>query len=167
MPPEFMAMIQNLEQNLKAQGVDPEKLAEDPEGLGKIMEQMMGGGGGGGGDMQNAMQNMMQQMMGKDVLAEPMKQLKELYPPWFANHGAAQSTADLKRYKAQYKLVQQMCNHFDNESDDPEKISELMQQMQEHGTPPPEIMQNLSPGNVGPDGAPMMAGPNGDQCAVQ
>jgi peroxin-19 len=139
MPPEFMAMIRNIEENLKEQGVDPEKLAEDPEGLGKLMEQMMGGGGGSGGaEMQGMMQNMMEQMMSKDVLSEPMKQMKDLYPPWFAAHGAEQSPDELKRYKSQYKIVTKLVKLFDSASCDPSKISDMMQEMQALGMPPPE-----------------------------
>ena len=64
MPPEFLQMIQKLEDDMKASGIDPEKMAQDPEALGQMLQQMMGGEG--------AMENVMSQMMSKDVLAEPM-----------------------------------------------------------------------------------------------
>jgi peroxin-19 len=165
MPAEFMDMIKNLEENMKAQGVDPDKLAEDPEGLAKMMEHMMGGAP----EMQGMMQNVMQQMMSKDLLFEPMKQLKDLYPPWFAEHGSDHSPAQLKSYKQQYKIVQKLVHHFENEPDDPEKVGELMQQMQDLGHPPEAIIKQLSPDmELGPDGQPLMPkGPNGEQCCIQ
>ena len=125
MPPEFMAMVQKLEEDMKAQGVDPEKLAEDPEAMGQMLQQMMGGEG--------AMENVMSQMMSKDVLSEPMKQLEQLYPPWFGTHASDLSKEELARYKKQYKVVQKLVNQFENEPDNPDRVSALMQEMHDCG----------------------------------
>ena len=166
MPPEFMDMMKNLEDNLKAQGVDPEKLAEDPEGLGKMLEQMMGGSGA---EMQGMMQSMMQSMMSAEVLAEPIKKLKDLFPPWFAKNADGLSEDELRNYKAQYKVVQKLVAHFESEPTNVEKTGQLMQELQELGSPPAEIMKTLSPDmEFGADGQPVLpTGPNGEQCTVQ
>jgi len=125
MPPEFLQMIQKLEDDMKASGIDPEKIAQDPEAMGQMLQQMMGGEG--------AMQDVMSQMMSKDVLGEPMKQLEKLYPPWFGTHASELSKDELARYKKQYKIVQKLVQQFDNEPDDSEKISQLMQEMHDCG----------------------------------
>ena len=125
MPPEFLQMIQKLEDDMKASGIDPEKMAQDPEALGQMLQQMMGGEG--------AMENVMSQMMSKDVLAEPMKQLEKLYPPWFGTHASELSKDELARYKKQYKIVQRLVQQFENEPDDSEKISQMMQEMHDCG----------------------------------
>lgn len=118
-------MIQKLEDDMKASGIDPEKMAQDPEALAQMLQQMMGGEG--------AMENVMSQMMSKEVLAEPMKQLEKLYPPWFGTHASELSKDELARYKKQYKIVQKLVQQFDNEPDDSEKISQLMQEMHDCG----------------------------------
>jgi peroxin-19 len=125
MPPEFMAMIQKLEDDMKASGIDPEKMAQDPEAMGQMLQQMMGGEG--------AMQDVMSQMMSKDVLSEPMKQLEKLYPPWFGTHASELSKDELARYKKQYKIVQKLVQQFENEPDNAEKISQMMQEMHDCG----------------------------------
>ena len=125
MPPEFMQMIQKLEDDMKASGIDPEKMAQDPEAMGQMLQQMMGGEG--------AMQDVVSQMMSKEVLAEPMKQLEKLYPPWFGTHASELSKDELARYKKQYKVVQKLVQQFENEPEDSDKIQQLMQEMHDCG----------------------------------
>jgi len=93
--------------------------------MGQMLQQMMGGEG--------AMENVMSQMMSKDVLSEPMKQLEQLYPPWFGTHASDLSKEELARYKKQYKVVQKLVNQFENEPDNPDRVSALMQEMHDCG----------------------------------
>ena len=105
------------------------------------------------------------QIFSKEVLAEPMKQLAQMYPPYIAEHSDELSETDKSNYKKQYTIVKKLVKQFDLPGDDFDKVAELMQEMNECGQPPKEIMEKLSP-----DAAGAMAGMDpsqlGDQCSI-
>ncbi|KAI0746308.1 Pex19 protein family-domain-containing protein [Daedaleopsis nitida] len=112
-------------------------------------------------ELKGILETMMSQLMSKDVLYEPLKELNDKFPSYLKDNASTLSTEDKTRYDAQYKVVQQIVAAFEDPSytdDDPQKglkIVELMQEMQEHGSPPAEIMGPLPPGfNLGSDGLP-------------
>ncbi|KAI0764748.1 Pex19 protein family-domain-containing protein [Fomes fomentarius] len=116
-------------------------------------------------ELKGMLETMMSQLMSKDVLYEPLKELHDKFPSYLEDHASTLSTEDKTRYDKQSKVVAQIVATFEDSSytdDDPQKglkIVELMQEMQEHGSPPAEIMGPLPPGfNLGPDGLPQLPG---------
>ncbi|KAI1792262.1 Pex19-domain-containing protein [Ganoderma leucocontextum] len=120
-------------------------------------------------DLKGMLETMMSQLMSKDVLYEPLKELHDKFPGYLKDHASTLSAEDKTRYEAQSKIVAQIVATFEDSSfsdDDPQKslkVVELMQEMQEHGSPPSEIMGPLPPGfDLGSDGLPKLP----DGCTI-
>ncbi|PWN91922.1 Pex19-domain-containing protein [Acaromyces ingoldii] len=126
------------------------------------LEKLMAALGGAGGEgaegeegLAKMLESMMSELMSKDVLYEPLKELRDKYPPYLANPPAAISAEDRVRYEAQSGIVTEIIATFDNpkfdngtESEKRElknKVQELMNEMQDKGAPPNEIVGDLPP----------------------
>ncbi|KAG6976209.1 hypothetical protein JG688_00001598 [Phytophthora aleatoria] len=171
------------------------KAAEDMEGVGTAQVEAMGEEMmsemmkkfeemGEKSDFQDLVDGMMQQLLSKDVMYDPMKQICERYPEWLAEKESLLSKEDYERYGKQYQYFQQIVAVYESEPDNYTRLSELMQEMQETGQPPSEIVKDLAPGlqfddegmpimpNMGPGMFPGMAGmplggaPGQEQCSV-
>ncbi|EIN05462.1 Pex19 protein, partial [Punctularia strigosozonata HHB-11173 SS5] len=145
--------------------------APPPDSLEALLAQLKldGENGETEEDFQSILESMMTQLMSKDVLYEPLKELHDKFPDYLAENSAKLSTADKDRYERQYSCVQQIVEVFEDPSysdEDAQKgtrIVTLMNEMQSHGSPPPEIMGPLPPGlDVGPDGLPKLP----DGCTI-
>ncbi|KAI0635373.1 Pex19 protein [Trametes polyzona] len=120
-------------------------------------------------ELQGFLENMMSQLMSKEVLYEPLKELHDKFPSYLQEHAPTLSVEDKKRYESQSKVVAQIVTIFEDPTyseDDPQKglkVVELMQEMQEYGSPPSEIMGPLPPGfDMGADGSPKIP----DNCTI-
>ncbi|GAB9462736.1 Peroxisome chaperone and import receptor [Globisporangium polare] len=170
------------------------KAAEDMEGMEtaqleemgeEMMEEMMKKFEqmGEKSDFQDLVDGMMQQLLSKDVMYDPMLQICERYPEWLAEKESLLSKEDYERYGKQYQYFQQIIAVYESEPDNFARLSELMQEMQETGQPPSEIVKDLAPGlqfddegnpvmpNMGAGMFPGMAGmpggmPGGEQCSL-
>ncbi|KUF94694.1 hypothetical protein AM588_10008088 [Phytophthora nicotianae] len=138
------------------------KAAEDMEGVGTAQVEAMGE------EMMAEMMKkfeemgekdlvdgMMQQLLSKDVMYDPMKQICERYPEWLAEKESLLSKEDYERltcllavYGKQYQYFQQIVAVYESEPDNYARLSELMQEMQETGQPPSEIVKDLAPGRL-------------------
>lgn len=174
------------------------KAVEDMEGVGTAQVEAMGEDMmaemmkkfeemGEKNDFQDLVDGMMQQLLSKDVMYDPMKQICERYPEWLAEKESLLSKEDYERYGKQYQYFQQIVAVYESEPDNYARLSELMQEMQETGQPPSEIVKDLAPGlqfddegmpimpNMGPGMFPGMAGmpgmplggaPGQEQCSI-
>ena len=106
-------------------------------------------------DMQGLMDTMMRQLLSKEVLYEPMKEIGDRYPGWLESHKSELSSEDTARYTRQYDFIKQLCHVYETTPDDFSKVVDLMQNMQDCGQPPPDIVRELAPGlELGEDGLP-------------
>ncbi|RVX15360.1 Peroxisome biogenesis protein 19-2 [Vitis vinifera] len=96
-------------------------------------------------DMESIVETMMQQLLSKEILHEPMKEIGERYPKWLKEHEAGLSKEEFERYSHQYGLIKNLNEVYENDPGNFTKIVELMQQMQECGQPPNDIVQELAP----------------------
>ncbi|GBG61623.1 hypothetical protein CBR_g22421 [Chara braunii] len=129
--------------------------ATDQEFVEKLMQQFEALGGSQ--DIQGLMETMIKQLLSKEVLHAPMMEISERYPVWLEANKSKISEEDYKRYAKQLELMRSLCEMYDTRPDDFERIMELMQQMQDCGNPPSEIMKELAPGlDVGKDGLPVL-----------
>ena len=141
------------------------------------------GGGGGGGvlpDIMPLVTNMMQNLLSKDILFPALKDLVERYPAWLQANRDTLSPEDVQRYEKQLQLMRHVCVEFEAESPEDsestrkerfQRILATMQEMQECGSPPQDLVGGL------PDGAPpeldfsKLQGLNpsagGSQCCIQ
>ncbi|KAF9788134.1 Pex19 protein [Thelephora terrestris] len=115
--------------------------------------------------IQGFLETMMSQLMSKEVLYEPLKEMDEKFPSYLAENESRLPQGDKDRYKKQQEIVSQIITIFegnDYSEEDPQigmKVMALMNEMQEYGAPPTEIMGELPPGvPVGPDGLPQLPG---------
>uniref|UniRef100_K3WTV4 Knr4/Smi1-like domain-containing protein n=1 Tax=Globisporangium ultimum (strain ATCC 200006 / CBS 805.95 / DAOM BR144) TaxID=431595 RepID=K3WTV4_GLOUD len=160
------------------EGMESAKLEEMGE---EMMEEMMKKfeSMGEKSDFQDLVDGMMQQLLSKDVMYDPMKQICERYPEWLAEKESLLSKEDYERYGKQYQYFQQIIAVYESEPDNFARLSELMQEMQETGQPPSEIVKDLAPGlqfddegmpimpNMGPGMIPGMAGMPGMPLGVR
>ncbi|KAG0267503.1 Peroxisome chaperone and import receptor [Mortierella polycephala] len=118
--------------------------------MAEMMKQMEGMSEGG--DFQNVLDGMMEQLMSKDILYEPMLDLKNKYPQWLEENKDKISSAEYIRYEKQHGYVKQIVEcferpDFDDKSESRAKdVIELMQGIQDCGQPPADILSELAPG---------------------
>jgi len=139
---------------------------DDPD-LEALMSSLgnMGGEGDTEEGLQGFLETMMSQLMSKEVLYEPLKEMHEKFPSYLVENELKLSQQDKDRYTKQQKTVAQIIEVFEAKDYSEEnseaglKVMALMNEMQEHGAPPAEIMGELPPGvALGPDGLPQLPG---------
>uniref|UniRef100_A0A7S1XKR9 Peroxin-19 n=1 Tax=Phaeomonas parva TaxID=124430 RepID=A0A7S1XKR9_9STRA len=166
-------------QGAQMDGLETAKVEEMGE---NIMEQMMAEFQrmGEKEDMDEVMDGMMRQLLGKDIMYEPMKAVCEKFPEWLADKREHLSEDDYQRYGKMYQGFQRLVATYETEPDNFPRLMELMQDVQEFGQPPAEIIKELAPGlefnedgmpimpNVGPNVMPFIPGAMPDQqpCSV-
>lgn len=122
----------------------------------KLMEALGNVSGAEGEEGVAAMlENMMSELMGKEVLYEPLKELRDKYPAYLANPPAQLSAEDRSRYEEQQRIVNAVVATFDDPKFDngtetekaalKSKVQGLMNDMQDQGAPPQEIIGDLPP----------------------
>lgn len=130
-----------------------------PEGeeMAKLLAAL--GGGGDLSGLEGAMDNpeltkmlegMMDELMSRDILYEPLKELRDKYPTYL--NGAESkdiSGEDRKRYEEQYRYIREIVEIFEKPGYDAKdkdmggRVQELMNQMQDCGSPPKEIVGDM------------------------
>jgi peroxin-19 len=139
-------------------GVDPtsaERMGE--EVMGRMMKEFEAMGQKE--DFDGVMDNMMRQLLSKDIMYVPMKQITEKYPEWLAKNEARLPAREYEQFGKQYQYFQQMVAVYETEPDNFPRLMELMQDMQQTGQPPAEIVKDLAPGlEFSEDGMPKLPG---------
>ncbi|KAL8724244.1 MAG: hypothetical protein Q9181_006913 [Wetmoreana brouardii] len=93
---------------------------------------------------------MMENLTNKDILYDPMKELNDKFPSWMSEHKAGVKVDDLIRYQKQQRLVAEIIGKFeestysDDHADDRQYIVERMQEMQAAGSPPADLVGDMS-----------------------
>lgn len=132
---------------------------EGGQGMEEMFQKLMGGlDGMGQGDkssMDAMVEGLMAQMMSKEYLYTPIKEITQKYPKWMEDSKDKVPEEEMKNYRKQYECFQRLCTVFETTNDNAE-VMKLMNEMQEYGNPPQEIV-----GDLLPDLANMGADPNG------
>lgn len=87
--------------------------ADSDDFLAEMLKTMGGAGGDGEEDFSTMLVTMMEQLTSKEILYEPMKELYEKYPEWMRKNEAKESKDDMARYRAQFAIVKEIVNKFD------------------------------------------------------
>lgn len=95
-----------------------------------------------------AIGSVIKEMISKESMYEPMKKLKDAYPEWLDQHWQSLPDEDLERYNRQLDKVTEICIAFESEnentsSDGKQKIFELLNDLQELGHPPQDLMSKI------------------------
>ena len=105
--------------------------------------------GEGNNEFQGAMESIVKDIISKDSMYEPMRKLKDAYPEWLEANWQKLEDQDLERYNKQLDKVTEICAAFeievpsDQQDANKEKIFELLNQLQELGHPPTELMSKI------------------------
>lgn len=148
-------LAQQTRQTLEGMDTNDEEAMADKlvESIVKQFEEL-----GSSQDLQSVMDTMMRQLLSKDVLHEPMKEIREKYPNWLEANKSSLSIDDFSRYSRQYEYIKELCGVYDTTPDDFQKIVDIMQNMQACGQPPSDLVQELAPGmDLGGDGLPFLS----------
>jgi peroxin-19 len=97
-------------------------------------------------DYNQIIDGMMRQLLSRELMYDPMKQVCKIYPKWLANAKAQLSDDEYTRYGTQYQYFQRIVAVFETEPDNYPRLMELMNDIQEYGQPPSEIIKELAPG---------------------
>ena len=87
----------------------------------------------------------MRQLLSKDILYQPMKEIGERYPPWLEEKKDSLDPREYAQYTKQYQYIQKICGIYESDPDDFMGLMTLLQEMQECGQPPQDIIDELSP----------------------
>jgi len=118
-----------------------------------MMKAMQSGGldgEGGEEDFSKMLLGMMEQLTNKEILYEPMKELHDKFPAWIEKNEATVAKDDMKRYREQQTYVQEIVSRFEEKTykdenvADREYIVDRMQKMQAAGSPPPDLVGDMS-----------------------
>jgi len=95
---------------------------------------------------QGLVQGMMKQLLSKDVLYEPMKEMRDKYPQWLDANKEKLSRDEWNKYLLQYTHIDEIIAIYENEGDkDFERLLKLMKEVQECGHVPVDIVKQLAP----------------------
>jgi peroxin-19 len=90
---------------------------------------------------------MMEQLLSKELMYEPLKQVTEKFPAWLKAHQNTISSQEWKQRQQQFKIFQQLVQVYeDNDNNNKtDRLMDLMQQLQQFGQPPTEIINEIAP----------------------
>ncbi|KAH7043846.1 peroxin [Macrophomina phaseolina] len=158
----FQEQIRKTMERMQASGEQASAAAASSSNPDDILAQMLaemekGGFGGEGGadfgsdeDFSKMLMGMMEQLTNKEILYEPMKELYDKFPDWLAKNREKTDKADLERYEEQQRCVKDIVERFerpqysDDSSADREFIVERMQKMQAAGSPPQDLVGDMT-----------------------
>jgi peroxin-19 len=110
-------------------------------------------------DYDQVIDGMMRQLLSKELMYDPMKQVCKKYPMWLAEAKAQLTDEEYKRYGMQYQYFQRIVACYETTPDNYPRLMELMNDIQEYGQPPSEIIKELAPGlSFNEQGLPIMPG---------
>lgn len=90
-----------------------------------------------------------QMLLSKETLYQPFKELCEKYPEWLEENKSKLSEEQLTKYSSQLEVMKKVCAEFENMSEDDSEdvkskkfstVLKLMQEMQDYGYPPEELI---------------------------
>lgn len=148
-PTNLKDTISSTLNRLKESGnkVDQSIKDEQPD---QLLENLLGqlDLGEDGFDIGNLLGELLDQLASKAVLYEPLKDLSVKYPKWIEENKDSVTEEELIRYNKQSDIVQSIVSKFEEESysdaSDKEFISAKLEEMQNSGNPPNDLMGDLS-----------------------
>ncbi|EPQ27741.1 uncharacterized protein PFL1_04878 [Pseudozyma flocculosa PF-1] len=143
--------------------------------MAKLLAALGAGAGGDGDDgmdnpeLAKMLEGMMDELMSKEILYEPLKELRDKYPAYLDGPDSkGDSPDDRARYQAQQRYVGEIVAIFEDPKYDAKnrdttaRIQDLMNQMQDCGSPPQQIVGEM-PAEL--ENIPGFGGDNGE-CTI-
>ena len=155
-------LLKDLFQGLMAEGGDSAAGGmPDMDEIPDLDNLFAGLGGGEGGGTDDFMDGMMEQLLSKELMYEPMKQVTEKFPAWLESKKVELSPEEWDQRNRQYSCFQKLIEAYEGDESGHQttKLLDLMQEVQEYGQPPPEIINEIAPGlDLDGEGLPKMNG---------
>lgn len=108
-------------------------------------------------DSNTVVDTVMKQLLDKELMYTPMKEVCCRFPEWLAKNKESLSVQEYERYGKQYVYFQKIVRVYETEPENFARLMELMQDIQEYGQPPVEIIKDLAPElEFDEDGMPIM-----------
>lgn len=133
-------------------------------------------------DSNDIVDDVMKQLLSKDLMYEPMKEVCTRFPKFLAENKEGMSNEEYEKYGKQYQYFQRIVRVYEVEPNNYDRLMELMQEIQEYGQPPVEIIKDLAPelefdeegmpimnplaGGGMPSPGMMMGGGGNEQCCI-
>ncbi|KAL3817831.1 hypothetical protein ACHAXA_002698 [Cyclostephanos tholiformis] len=93
----------------------------------------------------NLVDNVMKQLLDKDLMYEPMREVCARFPKYLAENKERISQEEYTRYGKQYQYFQKIVHVYETEPGNFDRLMGLMQDIQEYGQPPADIIKELAP----------------------
>lgn len=180
---DFQDTIAATMNRLKESKLDLDNQADsETDFLAKMMKELETAAGSDGNGIEALLGDLLQELASKDILYEPIKEMHEKYPKWIENNESTLSEDDLTRYRTQQRIVAEIVakfddpNYTDQDAECRTYITSRMEEMQNTGSAPMELMSDMSSGSIpGLDSLAGGAGPGGpgglpkdlEDCAIQ
>eukprot|EP01101_Sappina_pedata_P005452 TRINITY_DN2501_c0_g1_i1.p1 TRINITY_DN2501_c0_g1~~TRINITY_DN2501_c0_g1_i1.p1 ORF type:complete len:295 (-),score=108.42 TRINITY_DN2501_c0_g1_i1:68-952(-) len=119
------------------------------EGLEKMFSQegdSADAGKGLDGSIDGAMEGLLKHFVSKDLLYEPLLNMKTKYPDYLRDNRSKLDRSQFEKCEKQYDCIAKLCDLYEDPNHKVETIIEVLQQMQEQGEIPQEIINELAPG---------------------
>ncbi|XP_072109332.1 peroxisomal biogenesis factor 19 [Mobula birostris] len=174
---EFTSCLQQTLSGLAKNASDLQGSELSEEELSQAMDGLGLGDGDSEAGLVPIMQGIVQGLLSKEVLYPSVKEIADKYPEWLESQRPSLPEEELQRFQQQHRLMGRICAEFEAERDgEPEDrknarfetILDLMQQLQELGTPPKELAEVLPGLNFDLDSANVSesAAMGSEQCLV-
>lgn len=126
------ALAQDIAKGFNVDGIDLSKTDESDNSMTELMREMLN------------------ELVSRDILYEPFSVLAHKFPLWLQGDSAAKlNSKERSAYEAQMKCAQRVVAAFDSEANGSvslerkQEIFAIMQEMQEHGNPPEELLKYI------------------------
>lgn len=152
---EFEKLMKDFQQGADPGiGMDPNKIFSEMFGNGKFDANNM--------NMEDLADNLLGEFLNKDILYEPLKEAKTAYETYLQENKEKLTATETSNYESQYNILICLLDVLETEPSNKEKLTNLFEQMQEKGAPPPIFgdsgfplpfnpLQPQSNGQVNPD----------------
>lgn len=97
----------------------------------------------GGVEFEKIVETVVGELLSKDVLKGPMEQMRDAYARWLPEREDKLSSAELTRFRKQRVIVERICATFERTDCKTADILNLLQEMQDTGAPPAEVMRQI------------------------
>jgi Pex19 protein family len=116
-----------------------------------------GVGGGatpaGGPEFERIVESVVGELLSRDVLKGPMEQMRDAYAAWLPANEDSVGDTEAARFRKQESIVQRICTLYDGDACSTTAVMALLQEMQDTGAPPTDVMKQISDGDDGGSGA--------------
>lgn len=97
---------------------------------------------GAASEIESAIKSLISDVLSKDVLQEPMQQIRNSLSVWLTENSASLPVDERSRHERQLKLVTDICGEFEGNADSA-RIIDLLASLKDCGKLPSEVMSEL------------------------